>query len=208
MLQTLHIAQGLNAHRLTWTSTLSSVWTCTVTVNMRSPQTQDLGRISPLSRPLSSSFLPLPLCKAQGIQSSKATPLCTSAVLDSQAGRRGEGPIRGPVGQGTWLWKDLGGCRLDRGGVGCLRAVRGLPWRYCLTVFTTSNSVSDLSSPSLYSSTGPLCPSSSNVNVGGLAGWWVSVCVWMRVGSLFWWFSAFLLCSCWSSVLRCQPFIL
>lgn len=109
LLQTLHIAQELNARQLTWTSTLSSVWTCTVTVNMKSQQTQDLGHISPLSRPLSSSFLPLPLCKAQGIQSSKATPLCTSAVLDSQAGRRGEGPIRGPVGQGTWLWKDLGG---------------------------------------------------------------------------------------------------
>ncbi|KAK5853652.1 hypothetical protein PBY51_014787 [Eleginops maclovinus] len=52
------------------------------------------------SHRLSSS---LALCKSQRIQSSKATPLCTSAVLDSQAGRRGEGLIWGPGGQGTWL---------------------------------------------------------------------------------------------------------
>ncbi|KAI9533785.1 hypothetical protein NQZ68_019867 [Dissostichus eleginoides] len=46
------------------------------------------------SHRLSSS---LAFCKAQGIQSSKATPLCTSAVLDSEAGRQGEGPIWGPA---------------------------------------------------------------------------------------------------------------
>ncbi len=34
--------------------------------------------------------------------------------------------------------------------------------------------MSDLSSPSLYFSTGPLCPSSSNVNVGG---WQADECV-------------------------------
>ncbi|KAK5908112.1 hypothetical protein CgunFtcFv8_016197 [Champsocephalus gunnari] len=77
---------------------------------------------------------PLAFCKAQGIQPSKATPLCTSAALDSQAGRQGEGPIWGPAVRVLGFGK-AGGLAAGRR---CLRAVCGLPWRYCLTVFTTS----------------------------------------------------------------------
>lgn len=94
--------------------------------NCKTCAAQGLSHTSSLSRPLSSSVLG----KAEWVQSSKATPLCTSAVLDSQQAR---GWFRG---SGYLALERLLGAVTRWRGMRCFRIVWRLPWRYCLTVFT------------------------------------------------------------------------
>lgn len=111
--------------------------TRTPTVDISCPQTQDLGSHKPSVKATLIVFPPpSPSVKPRG--SSHPRPLLCAHLLCWTARLAGE--TRGRSGarrSGYLALERLGGWRLDGGGVRCLRAVCGLPWRYCLTVFTT-----------------------------------------------------------------------
>lgn len=90
------------------------------------------------------------------------------------------------------------GRRRIQGGLNASEWCTGFHGDTVLQCLQPPNSAANLSSPSFYSSTGPLYSSSSNVNVGGWqAGEW----------SLLWWFSTFPLCSYWSFTISAFLFL-
>lgn len=167
-----------NEYGKTPTNTLAHVWSQTDTCSKYKLSTNT----GPWShKPSVKAILiifppPSPSVKPWG--SSRPSPLLCAHLLCWTARLAGEARGRFGARRSGYLALDrLGGWRLDWGGWDASEHWSSFHGDTVLQCLQPPNSVSDLSSPSLYSSTGPLCPSSSNVNVEAGRPMCVSVCM-------------------------------